>query len=314
MYYFIVNPASKTGGGIKIWRNLKAILKENGTCYKAFATTPEKTGDFIIRTLLNKISDPELNVIVLGGDGTVNEVISGISDENFKRVRLGYIPTGSSNDLARALDITESPEERLKHLINSNAYRMMDLGLVTYNKEETLGYKKRYFAVSMGIGYDAAVCHEALNSTMKKTLNKFHLGKLSYGLISFKQLISTPVSKCEMTVDEDLNITVDRCYFVTVMNHCFQGGGIKFCPDAVDNDGLLNTCYAYDISKAKVMYAIPQAFYGNHVGMKGIGNDICKSIRIVFDKPLWVHTDGEVKTMASDVTVSCAPGILKFMI
>ena len=313
MFYFIVNPVSKTGSGLAIWRRLKKILEEENVSYKAFATTKELGGDVIIRRLLDKIKTEVFSVVVLGGDGTFNEVLQGISKHEFGRLRVGYIPTGSSNDFAKALGYTDSPEEILRHIIHSNAYRAMDLGLVTYNKTETLGYKNRYFVVSAGIGYDAAVCHEALNAPEKKLLNKLHLGKLSYGLLSIKQLMTVRRPHCEMTID-GCSYSYDKCYFVVAMNEPFQGGGIAFCPNASDSDGMLNTCFAQNISRGRILYTLPFAYYGKHIGKKGIGNDLCKDIRIVFDEPLWVHTDGEVKTRATDITISCLPGIMNFIV
>ena len=317
MIYFIVNPASKTGLGIKIWHDVRRYLDEFGTEYRFYLTEEDKNGTAIASQLLNKFFYDKLRIVVLGGDGTINEVLQAFSEKDFERVTLGYIPTGSSNDLARALgyqDFYNNPEEILKQLITSNAYRMMDLGLLTYNQSERPGYTKRYFIVSCGIGFDASVCEEALNSKSKSFLNRFHMGKLSYGAISLKQLLGARRISCKLTLDDQKPLQLNNCYFVTVMNHCYQGGGIKFCPDAIDDDGLLDVCYASEISRGRVLYTLPYAFKGNHCDKKGVGISKAKKIRIQYDEPLWVHTDGEVKTKSTDVSVIVLPKRLKFII
>lgn len=53
---------------------------------------------------------------MVGGDGTANEVINGMT--HFEKVRFGVIPTGSGNDLARGLGITGTPTEVIGHILN----------------------------------------------------------------------------------------------------------------------------------------------------------------------------------------------------
>lgn len=330
MLFFIINPASKSGKGIQIWKEIKPYLELENVKYKAYKTTIEKNTIYYVRNIIDKYTTGELKIFILGGDGTINEALQGIPDNEFDRVYIGYIPTGSSNDLARSLGYGKDSVATLKHLISSNAYKMLDIGLLEYDKEETLGYTNRKFIVSCGIGYDAAVCEEANNSPWKSKLNKLKLGKLSYFAICLKQLFSTRKLDARITLYDELSniidykdlhssdnkkITVlDNCYFVTAMNHPYQGGGIKFCPDAVNNDGYLDICYASNISALRVLYTLPFAFSGKHIGMKGIGNTKCKSLRIEFEEPLWVHTDGEVKTQASSITITCLHEKLKFIV
>lgn len=313
---FIINPASKSGIGLSIWKEIKPFLAENEIKFKAYKTSLEKDVTYYVRNIINKNPGSNIKIFVLGGDGTINEALQGIPDNEFDRVQIAYIPTGSSNDLAKALDYGKDSIETCKHLILSNTYKELDLGLVEYNHAETPGYTKRKFIVSCGIGYDAAVCEETNNSPWKKVLNKLKLGKMSYLFICLKQLFSTrkvPATIICYKPSAEI-IRMDKCYFVVAMNHCYQGGGIKFCPDAVNNDGLLDICYAHDISKFRVLSTLPFAYSGKHIGMKGIGNLQCSKLNIKFDEAQWVHTDGEVKTKASDITITCLPQKLKFIV
>ena len=108
--------------------------------------------------------DESVKVIIAGGDGTLNEVFNGIRD--YSKVTLGYIPSGSGGDFARDLGISLDPKEALNSILSPKEYKLMDVGNLT-NAE----CNKR-FCVSAGIGFDAAVCHEALHSKLKIILNK----------------------------------------------------------------------------------------------------------------------------------------------
>ena len=311
MYYVIYNPAAQSGRGYEVWKSVKAVLEEEKIEFRVYKTTLQRTATDIVSTILYKTCG-DIDIMVLGGDGTVNEALQAIKDDDFERVKLTYVPAGSSNDLARGIGLEGTPAEIARKLVRSNCYRMMDIGLLTYNKAETLGYTRRYFIVSAGMGYDASVCEEAMNSSIKKKLNKYGFGKLCYSLICVKQLLGCPRTDITIKQDDGEEVTYKNAYFVAFMNHCYQGGGLKFCPDAVDDDGYIDLCFANDISKPRVLYSFTRLMKAKHVGLKGLSVDKCKKVRVVSDTPLFVHTDGEVKTAATDITVEVLKGRLKF--
>lgn len=97
MYYFIVNPGSRTGEGRKIWQETEAILTEKRISYEVHFTDHKYHASELTRALCAK-GEP-FTLVVLGGDGTLNEVLQGITEPSL--VTLGYIPTGSGNDFAK---------------------------------------------------------------------------------------------------------------------------------------------------------------------------------------------------------------------
>ncbi len=324
MYHIIVNPASRTGKGKKIWSDLEPVLVDRGEEYKVFFS--KKAGHVIelveglSQSVLSESSDSVLKLIVLGGDGTLNEVLQGITD--FSRVQIGYIPTGSSNDFARDLKLPSDPVECLKKILDCKTPTHMDLGVLQYNETSQQlsrlhGNKllnKRYFDVSCGIGYDAAVCEEALLSKMKKILNKVGLGKLVYLCIALKQLIQNKNCNCVMTLDDTQKLELPNFLFAAMMVHQYEGGGFKFCPDADYQDGIIDICAVSDISKLTVLMALPKAMQGKHFKYKGIERYSAKKIDIVTDAPYWVHTDGEVSMKTSSITITCEKQAISLLI
>lgn len=306
MYYFIVNPTSKTGMGEKYWKRVQKILDERKIAYKVVFSKKAGHVEEIVRNLSTKSLKDKAHVVILGGDGTVNEAVQGIED--FNKIIFSYIPTGSSNDLARDMKISKNPEEALEAILKAEKERFVDVGLVHYDKAFLKGREveisDRRFMVGCGIGFDAAVCEESMHSKFKNLLNKLKLGKLTYLGIALKQLIQSEMIDGKIILDDIKEIPVKRLFLAVAMVHHYQGGGFKFCPDALDDDGLLDLCVASDASKLKVLRILPTAFSGKHVRFKEIQMLRAKKASIEAKKPMWVQTDGEVKTQASKITVS----------
>ena len=304
MYHIIINPASSTGNGRKIWNRIEKILTEQNTEYTPHFTDGLDSARRIAAALTE--GDEHQYIVVLGGDGTISEVLTGIHD--FSRVTFGYIPAGSSNDFARDLGLTASPEDMIRSILNPKEFIRLDVGCLEY--EGT----KRNFGVSMGIGYDAAICHEALASRIKHFLNKIGLGKLSYVIIALKQLLATKCHSCDVILDDTQKLHFDDYLFVTSMVHQFEGGGFMFCPKADPSDGLLDICAINHISKLKVLRLLPTAYKGHHTRFKGVHTYQAKKVQIITDMPAPVHTDGESCKLQKEVTISIDPKQLKMIL
>ncbi|MBQ1347927.1 MAG: acylglycerol kinase family protein, partial [Aeriscardovia sp.] len=97
----IVNPASGSGIGEPAWEMLKEALKERGAQMEILFSSREEGSS--LTDLARRATEKEgpMNLLVAGGDGSMQEVLAGIRD--FSKVNLGALPTGSSNDFLRAL-------------------------------------------------------------------------------------------------------------------------------------------------------------------------------------------------------------------
>ena len=188
MLYFIVNPHSRSGKALDIWKELERTLTDKNIEYSYFFTDYIGHAIKLAEDITSKASsNTPIKLVILGGDGTVNEVYNGI--RNHKHVTLGYIPTGSGNDFARGLKLPKDPKEALENILNSKNTQRIECGIASVSG------KQRRFAVSCGMGYDATITCRVGNSKIKKAFNKIGLGKLIYVLIALKQLLfCTPFS------------------------------------------------------------------------------------------------------------------------
>jgi diacylglycerol kinase family enzyme len=171
----------------------------------------------------------------------------------------------------------------------------------------------RLFNISAGIGFDAAVCQRADSSGLKTILNSIRMGKLVYISEAVHMILASPMTGMKITCDGRETFR-PRALFAVVMNTCYEGGGFKFCPDAVNNDGVLGLFGAGDLNRMNFFRIFPTAYNGNHLRFKGLFSDKGKSITIRSAIPLWVHTDGEVICKSSEITIDVFPHKLQLLI
>ncbi|ROR31385.1 YegS/Rv2252/BmrU family lipid kinase [Mobilisporobacter senegalensis] len=298
MYHFIINPKSRTGNGLKVWHIVQAGLDEKKVHYAFHFTHYEYHATKLATQICNTYKGIK-NIIVLGGDGTMNEVINGI--DNYNEVILGYIPSGSSNDLARGLKISNDPLIALDRILTGKHFEYVDHGIIQTPSQTKL----RKFAVSMGIGFDASVCFEALNSNIKIILNKLRLGKLTYPVIAIKNLVKHTPSDIHIIVDGIENYHFKKVFFIASMIQKCEGGGLIMTPNASYQDQKLSVCVIYDIPKIKALVLLPSLFIGKQHLFKGVKIFDAKTIEIKADKKMYVHTDGEYYGIHDHIVATC---------
>ena len=204
--------------------------------------------------------------------------------------------------LARSLRIPKDPLKALDLLLNGNHFVYYDHGQVTLGN----GKKARKFAVSSGIGFDAVVCYESINSKLKKILNIIKLGKLTYGILALKTIISYKPSDGELIIDGVKHIKLKNIFFAVSMIQPYEGGGCMMAPQADATDGKLSVCVFNDISKYKILFVLPLMFIGKHTIFKRYLHLFdCETLEILLDNEQVVHTDGEYVGKSNHIYVKC---------
>ena len=309
MLYFIVNETSRSGKTRQIWKDIQQSLIKADVSYEYMITQ----GRDHATKLASEISQrPEDNIciVVIGGDGTMNEVINGIAD--FDKVRFGIIPTGSGNDFGGGLDLPKSPEENLQRIISSykageDSYRAVDIGLVRWGQNQ-----KKLFGISSGIGLDAIVCRKALSSKLKNVLNKLGLGSLTYVLLTIITLFSMKTADFEISYDNNKS-TLKKTIFAAAMNLRAEGGGVPIAPDANPYDGKLSISSASGIPKWVTFLCLPFLVAGKHTHIKGFNLVSCREASIHSSQKMTLHADGEYVADVTDLTFRVYPQKLRLM-
>lgn len=305
MLHFIVNKNSRSGQGTHIWEAAELYLKANGIDYEMHATEYKGHAIELAREICG-LQEEDIRLVAVGGDGTINEVVNGMT--NFDKVRFGVIPTGSGNDFVRGLGLTGTPVEHLERILSSKEDFVIDLGQVTWNGCE----EPRKFAISAGVGMDAIVCERVEVSKLKKVLNKVGLGKLTYVLITIHTLLSMATAGLDAKIDGKAK-RFNKMIFAAAMNFRAEGGGVPMSPKADAQDGLLSVCYCYGIPKGLTFFLLPFLVAAKHTWIKGIKIIDSRTADMHLDIPMTLHTDGEVIGHVTDAKFECLPGMLRMM-
>lgn len=289
----IVNNGAGTGRAARVWGKTEEILKEKGIPYEAWITTHEKHGMELARQICEQNKEEKIVLLVVGGDGTLNEVLNGITD--FDRILLGVIPTGSGNDFARNLGISKHTEETLEEILSyiekeeaGEVLPRIDLGEVIWDG----CVEPRIFGISAGIGLDAIVCKKALHSSLKKVLNRFRLGKLTYLMLTVQTLFSMKTFDCKIQSRNEEKI-YHKMIFAAVMNLRAEGGGVPMVPNATPYDGMLSMGHASGIPKWKTFFLLPLLALGKQERIREFFIEEALVIKVETDQPVVLHADGE---------------------
>lgn len=312
MLYFVVNEKSRSGKGAEVWKEVRNILKERGIKYQAWTTAYEGQAVSLAEDICKR-EDDDICLVALGGDGTANEVVNGITD--FDKVRFGIIPTGSGNDFARGLGLKDSITENLDRIIKcveggKDTYDSIDVGQVSWDG----GEKPRYFVISAGVGMDALVCKKALTSKLKVFLNKLHLGKLTYILLTIQSLFTMTKADISVTFDGKGKKNLKKTIFSAAMNFRAEGGGVPMAPHADARDGKLSVTSAHKIPKLLAFFYLPFLVLAKHEKLWGIDVTNCRKCDYHIAKPMVLHADGEYCGDVTEVHFECLPGKLRMML
>lgn len=268
MLDFIYNARSGGGKGKRAMETIAAELNRIGVKFRNFVTKAQKHAIELAKKLTR---EGATDIIAVGGDGTINEVLNGIDPQN---VRFGIIPAGTGNDFVRSANIPESPLKALDVILHGEAKPTdyMDCSGV------------RGINV-IGTGIDVDILERCERSKILK-------GKLQYvasliiSLIKFKFYGFDVLLNGERTSKEALIIAVG--------NGKMFGGGIRICPEAEIDDGLMDFVVCNRMKKSRIPSAFMKLMKGKILEQPFTEFQRVEEVEACFDKKITVNVDGEL--------------------
>jgi diacylglycerol kinase (ATP) len=266
MYYYIVNPAA---GGAKINRiqdRLKDRLKRLGIMGEFVKSTGP---DDVAKLARIGIEKGFKTIVAVGGDGTINEVMNAILDN--EKVALGIIPTGTTNDLASALGINDWYSAT--GILASRKIEEVNLGRVG----------DRYFVTSVSIGFDPKI------AGIKRLSRGNIVDRIRFGIGIFKEATTYRPLSATINIENNYEVSAE-CFNVIVSNANFSPFSVKASKKFTN---LLNTVVITKIPGSKVL---KYGFLSNTsmIELPKISVFHSKSIDIDTKKPVEVTADGQV--------------------
>jgi diacylglycerol kinase (ATP) len=274
---FLVNPASANGKTGKQWPEIARAAHEAGLRGEAiFSEQPGQLGDLAREA----VDEGATLLVVVGGDGTVHEVVQGVAGR--EGVELALIPRGTGWDFARTHGITKDLDAALR-TARDGAARPFDLGRASYAVDGV--QESAWFANMASVGMSGAVAAKANSTTKALGAKTSYLMALGIVFARWKNVSLRVRVDAEQrdALMEDAIVAVGR----------YLAGGMMITPDAEPDDGLFDVLLIGDLTKAEMVRVMPKVFRGTHLPHpKG---EVLRgaAVEIQADEPLPVQLDGE---------------------
>jgi YegS/Rv2252/BmrU family lipid kinase len=281
---YLVNPISGTGKKDVIQKLIETKTKEAGINFDILQTNIDGDYDF----LKHRIERENITDVVLaGGDGTVNSVVSQFYKTN---VTFGIIPLGSGNGLAFGAGIPKNPEKALDVIFKGHV-GSVDAFMIN-----------NYFSCMLsGLGFDAQVAHDFATKASR--------GLLTYTQQSLVQYFKASPYQFQIVLD-NFSFYSDA-FFISIANSNQFGNHFTIAPKADLDDGLLDIVIVQKMHKAKLPFAILKQIRGNN-DLQQLVDDMTEKNILYFQTPSLViknlkhapfHVDGEPTETAQEFKI-----------
>ncbi len=273
----IVNPNADLGRAWRTAADLRPIVEEFGRADWTGTVYPTHA----VELAMQAAQDGYEQVIAVGGDGTVHEVVNGLMRVPAEsRPRLGVVPLGSGNDFSHAIGVNPNPVLALKQALTGTP-RRIDIG-VMHDGHGRL----EYWDNTIGIGFDTTV-------TIRSRKIPVVRGFLIY-LIAVLQTIIFNHDAPRMTVSTDLESWDLEMLMLVLCNGGREGGGFLISPEARPDDGIFHYAAVRRVSRPMMLRLIPEVMKGTHARFPQVRMGQFHKLDLKADRPLYIHTDGEI--------------------
>lgn len=285
-HVFIINP---TAGKVDRTKEIREQIHKLTTCdpVEIHLTRSQGEAEHIARMVAE--TGDEVRVYACGGDGTANEVLTGVAGH--KNCALGIIPIGSGNDFVRGFEeYTREDFLTVENMVNGEE---MEIDLMECQGK----YSMNVFSV----GFD---CEVARNVDRFKKLPHIS-GSLAYKLSIVYCLFTKRKHPVKIYLDGKPFEKADfdnTTLLAVAANGKYYGGGIKAAPLAVHDDGLMDFIHANTLSVLKFISIVGKYTKGLHINnpkLPFITFKRCKKIKFEAETPIGVNFDGEIFEMTN---------------
>ncbi|MBE9487671.1 MAG: diacylglycerol kinase family lipid kinase [Bacteroidetes bacterium] len=244
-WFVIVNPVSGSGKGLTDIPIITKLLREQGISFDmVFTERKYHATELVVEAVKNGYR----HVIVVGGDGTLHEVVNGLFIQKFipaHEVTLAVIATGTGNDWVRMYGIPYEYTDAIKAIASEKTFRQ-DVGKVGYYESKV--HQTRYMANVAGMGFDAYV-----NKQYNRLKGKGIYVNWLYFLSMLKAVFMYFSSHYDIYIDGE-KAWSGKMFTAAIGIGKYNGGGMRQIPDAIANDGL------FDLTVIKMMHNLNVLF------------------------------------------------------
>jgi len=244
-------------------------------------------------------------VVAVGGDGTAHEIVNGLMRiPEAKRPLFGCVPVGSGNDFSANVGIIQEPEQAM-HRVFTGDVKTIDLMVVKDNTGHV-----EYVDNTLGIQFGAFA-----------TLHSHTITRLQGFMMYLWAVIKTIVLNHDaplMTIETDKETLEHEVQYLVLCNGPREGGGFFVAPDAIPDDGVLDFAMIHKVSRPMMFRIVPEVMKGTHGKFKQVTLGRFKKLKLVSERPLAIHADGEIlagfTSELTELEVNILPGAFKIIV
>ena len=279
----VANPSSGRGRVARMLPAIQAALAAEGIDARIAVSRDAED----LRSSVRRARDAgDERVIVCGGDGTLHLAAQELAGGD---TALGIVPAGTGDDNARTLGIPRGDVAAATRLAATGAVSRIDLGRVV-----VADGTERVFLGVLSSGFDSLVNERANVMTWPKGNARYVvaiLGELrTFRPVPYRAILDG------RKVEGDAML-------VAVGNGISYGGGMRVCPDAAPDDGMLDVTWLHGVSKATFLRVFPQVFSGSHTRSPHVSTTRATTLELDAPGQL-AYADGErIGPLPATITV-----------
>ena len=296
---FLVNPASANGSTGRRWPELARRAAAAGL--DGTTLFSERQGHLAELAREAALDGAEL-LVVVGGDGSVNEVVNGLAGLG-RQPEVAVVPRGTGWDFSRTFGIPRKIDDAVQIALQGDV-RTIDLGRASYRAWDGSD-ATAWFANVASAGMSGAIAKRANETT--KALG----GKASYLWATFAVFSGWEATEIEVAVDGERR--AGPMFDVVIANGRFFGGGLEICPEAEPDDGLFDVLTIGDVTKRDLVQTMPKMYRGTHLPHPKAELLRGSSVTVTSETPLPIELDGE-QPGTTPVTFEVAAGALRLRV
>lgn len=283
---FIVNPKAAAGKTGKQWNEISRLVRQ--TFGKAADTVFTEGPTHAGQLARESVSAGYDRIIAVGGDGTINEVLNGLFENDQllgDGVALGVLEMGTGGDFVRSLNMPTQWEDAIPYLRQASP-RQIDIGKATFQFPDGTASTARYFINICDFGIGGAVV-ERTNRTTKR-----FGGKITFLWSILITLLQYNNQEIRYKLDNNDWQTEKFNNFI-IANGQYFGGGLNPAPTALLDDGLFDVVFFGDIGRIDAINNLSNLRKGTHLKHPKISVTHAKTIEAAADHPVYIDMDGE---------------------
>lgn len=282
-WFVILNPHAGSGRGKK---DQAEILKKLTKADFHFELSISEFPKHIIQLTIDAIEVGFRNLIIAGGDGSLNEVVNGIFQQSVcppEEITVGMIPVGTGNDWIKTFGIPNYYKEAVKILKQGKIMRQ-DVGRITFTENGVL--KTCYFANMAGFGFDAMVATKT-----NQLKNKGRTGISLYLQALGASFLNYQTGKTHITIDgQELN---ELIFSVSIGIGKYNGGGMMQAPGAIPDNGLFQVTIIREIGLFGILRNLAGLYSGKYVNDYRVSTFQARNVSINSAHNIAGEADGE---------------------